>query len=285
MKTRPVVSVLSGLIGLLLTVSIVADGSTGSSSSATTTDSSSSDVSGLRMSQLNLRNDKGDGARVNFGTGDGAYSIGITKDGFFTIEQEDEAVLSVNDDGDVSLNADSVIVNGLQAGSLVLNSVPQWQLYRMDVFDTKPVPIGWSFEEIMQCSALSVMIGRGDGAIANTFVELPKHTQIRIQATVHFIDDWQGETAYLKSQGFYLWTESHDQRNSATKFSVCGSDLYPESRFTVPIDITLTHESDSFSLAFGDNVEDGSEAKFGVSTVSIWLRVPVASSDDDDDSN
>jgi len=235
------------------------------------------------MSQLNLRNDKAEGARVNFGTGDGRFSMGVTKDGFFTIEQEDEAVFTIDNTGDVSVNADSIIVNGIQAGALVLNHVPQWQLYQMDVFDTKPAPAQWSFDEIMQCSGISMMIGRTDGAISITYSHLPKHTQIRVQASVHFIDDWQGETAYLKAQDAYLWTESHDQRNSATKFSVCGSDLYPESRFLVPVDVTQTHGSDSFSLSFGTNVEEGSEAKFGVSSVSILLRIPTI--DDDDDSS
>jgi len=117
-----------------------------------------------------------------------------------------------------------------------------------------------------------MLSARPSRPVHTTFRNLPPHSQVRVTATVHFIDDWQGETAYLKLADGYVWTESHDQRNAAGKYSVCGNAAYPESRFTVPIDVVLPHHSNSLKLYFGNNVEDGSEARLGISSVSVYVR-------------
>lgn len=38
---------------------------------------------------------------------------------------------------------------------------------------------------------------------------LPAHTHVRVQARVHFIDNWQGESVYLKVGDNLVWTQSH----------------------------------------------------------------------------
>lgn len=46
-----------------------------------------------------------------------------------------------------------------------------------------------------------------DGEVRKTFTDLPPHTQIKVTAQYHFIDNWQGETGYAKIEG----TEEHVQ--------------------------------------------------------------------------
>lgn len=46
--------------------------------------------------------------------------------------------------------------------------------------------------------AMFVVVPAVGGASAET---LPKHNQVRVTATVHFVDDWQGETAFLRVVG------------------------------------------------------------------------------------
>jgi len=308
---------------------------------------------GLKMSQLNLRDEKGEGARINLAQGKGRYSMGVNAAGVFSVDMEGRTVLSVSGkSGMVRARGDVTVWNTLKAGSLTLNRVPQWKLVRQDTFE-KFVPLpkrpvidnpppkpnrskkskngntdkpasptvttadvnhgpqtpdnkqtssantpqqidaakakleplsataankalakkarGWLYDDVIKCNGFSMLSAKPSRTISTSYKNLPKHTQIRITATVHFIDDWQGETAWLKLNNFYVWTESHDQKSVAGKFSMCGSDLYPESRFSAPIDVIWSHKSKSLQLSFGSNL-DGSDARFAISNVAIHTR-------------
>jgi len=96
---------------------------------------------------------------------------------------------------------------------------------------------------------------------------------LRIAATVHFIDDWQGPTAYAKIDDHYIWTETVDQENGPGRINVCGSPTFPEVRFSVPIDVTIPHRKSNFSVTFGATMEEGSETRFGISSLAIYLRL------------
>jgi len=238
---------------------------------------------GMTMSALNLVSTDGDAARVNFGQGDHTYSMGVNDNGAFTLKYDDAELLSITED--------TSEVNGLKAhaittGDLIIGDVPQWRLTYLDTFaatlqsglSTRGTgkanvdPAGWSTDSGLICSGLSVIVpDQGTDSFSKKFQHLPDHSQVRIVATVHFIDDFDA-TGYLKVNDAYVWTESHDQRNSISMIDVCGSEIYPESRFSVPIDLTLSHSEKSLSIEFGSTLEDGAEAYFGVSSVSVYLR-------------
>jgi len=72
--------------------------------------------------------------------------------------------------------------------------------------------------------------------------------KLRIRGTAHFIDDWAGETAYLKVGPHIVWTDSHDVKSAVGTMNVCGDSTVPESKFSVVIDVTLPHTADSVQL-------------------------------------
>jgi hypothetical protein len=131
---------------------------------------------------------------------------------------------------------------------------------------------GWLYDDVIKCNGFSMLAAKPGRTITTTYRRLPKHTQIRITATVHFVDDWQGETAWMKFNDFFVWTESLDQKNVAGKFSMCGSDLYPESRFSAPIDVTWPHKANSLTISLGSNLDEGSDARFGLSNIAVYTR-------------
>ncbi len=77
---------------------------------------------------------------------------------------------------------------------------------------------------------------------------------------------------YLKIGEHYVWTESHELRNGAHALSVCGSPLLPETKFTTSLDVTFPHSSSDLPLSFGTTMEKNSDARFGISTISIYYR-------------
>ncbi len=76
--------------------------------------------------------------------------------------------------------------------------------------------------------------------------KMPEHTILRIVAVFHFLDNWKGESGYLKvntgvnDEFEYVWVEKYDLSKYPDAYTVCGSDL-GEGRFSSLIDITIPH--------------------------------------------
>ena len=130
------------------------------------------------------------------------------------------------------------------------------------------------------------------------YLKLPTHTHLRMTAKYHFIDAWEGEAAYAKVAGSYVWTEHHraekaDKAETAGKaaaggdgasavvremkemkgISLCGDDAVAERRFNVPIDVTVPHVGKDVEVIFGSMLDgDACTASWGVDDVEIWLR-------------
>eukprot|EP00466_Bigelowiella_natans_P004838 jgi/Bigna1/135061/aug1.27_g9769 len=115
-----------------------------------------------------------------------------------------------------------------------------------------------------------------DLTFSRTFAIPRHHEMIRLVATVHFVDDWQGETAYLKVDGSIVWTQSHTERNSNQLMNICGKVRYPDSKFSVPIDVTIPHSSPSMKVTFGSNLRTD-QALFGLSSLAVYMKPDITS--------
>lgn len=96
---------------------------------------------------------------------------------------------------------------------------------------------------------------------------------MRVQARVHFIDDWQGESVWLKLDGQTVWIKEHkwcnqlietmcrprrddDAEDQGFTLNVCGDPNFPD-QLSVQVDGTVTHSSDELKVTFGSNVREG----------------------------
>lgn len=111
------------------------------------------------------------------------------------------------------------------------------------------------------------------GEVTKTFTELPAHTKLRVVASYHFIDAWNGESGFMRASigrdGMmeYLWTQKYDFAKARNGINVCGAS-YPEGKLTSVIDTTIPHVADSITLGFGSTLDqDPEENSFGVSNV------------------
>jgi len=109
-------------------------------------------------------------------------------------------------------------------------------------------------------------------SLFKTFNNLPPHTEVRVKARFHFIDQWNGENAYLKVDGGYAWLASH--KTTANKgVDMCGNSDVKESKFGVPIDIMETHSNAKLELKFGSELKaDPCLGSFGVDDIEIFVR-------------
>jgi hypothetical protein len=231
------------------------------------------------MSQLNLAAQPGQRAEVRFGVDKQVYSMGADSSGFF-VEHQDRPMLHINKQGEVHVKADVFAAQELAAGSLELAGVPQRSMVALELFNNgKPTSAGWNTDQTISCAGLTILTGpRGSArnpaepAMKKTYSDLPPHNQITFAGVAHFVDDFQDETVYMQVNEHYVWTASHDQRNSRGTFNVCGKTQYPESRFSVPFEVTLPHSDPTVTVAFGSTLEPGAEADFGISSMTVYLR-------------
>lgn len=97
---------------------------------------------------------------------------------------------------------------------------------------------------LTQCGALTLLGGYGQLSShkLSTALDLSPYTftQLKLEATFHFLDAWTGHTAYLRlpHSGAYLWTDSHDFTINKNSLSVCGSEI-GEGKFSVPLSIVF----------------------------------------------
>jgi len=235
----------------------------------------------MTLSQLNVKAAEGQAAVVHIGSGEHMYDMGVKDTGFF-ISHAGQDTLSIDNSGFVTVRSEVLTVESISAETLALGGVNQWQLSALELFNGDPTKRGWFVGDtkspLMNCSGLIILVGPtgsqkvpNTDSISKTYEGLPPHNQARIQATAHFIDDWQGETAYMKIGNSIVWTDAHDQRASRGNFNVCGMK-YPDSKFSVPIDITIPHTGAQLKVSFGSTLDNTAMANFGISSLSVSLR-------------
>ena len=208
-------------------------------------------------------------------------------------------------DGDFELTGDA---NGAGTGGgnagmsflatdVVVNGVRQWHLIHFDDFeggsgakkgeevtsDDASAAEGWSHTHTSSCDEAGkgdTFLGGacalgGDTLASKTYHGLPLHTSVRITASFHFLDNWEGETGFAKVDGKYAWADMADTSkiHPARGLNVCGGD-HPDAKIGAPIDITMPHTGASVELTFGAMLKgkDPCDASFGVDNVMVYVR-------------
>ena len=125
-----------------------------------------------------------------------------------------------------SHEADTVSLKGT---SFISEGVKQWELKHHDDFESDNSLYGWSDKRTSNCNK---MTGRFLGGHCNfsfnevtkTFPNLPEHSTLRINASFHMLDAWNGEKAFMKVNNEVVWsrTGKHSKTNG---LNICGGDF------------------------------------------------------------
>jgi hypothetical protein len=127
----------------------------------------------------------------------------------------------------------------------------------------------WSPAATSQISGSTVLGGycNAGSNYTRTFDVSAPHTHLRIRASAHFLDDWQSETAFLKVDGNFAWTRSHDAIGPGTDFA--GNPAFGD-RLSELVDVIVPHSADTASVEFGSTLGvDSCEASLAVDDILI----------------
>eukprot|EP00753_Platysulcus_tardus_P008954 PLAT1722.1.p1 GENE.PLAT1722.1~~PLAT1722.1.p1 ORF type:complete len:315 (-),score=147.16 PLAT1722.1:67-975(-) len=111
-------------------------------------------------------------------------------------------------------------------------------------------------------------------SLRKTFTNLRTHTQLRLRARMHFLDSWDGETAFAKMDGSVVWLDSHaaSPAAAAAGLNLCGGDA-ADLRMGAPMDVIIPHSADSVTVVFASLLEHAAcDRSFGVDDVELLLR-------------
>jgi hypothetical protein len=231
----------------------------------------------LNVSSLTINAGEEEESRIVLGGTDDAFVVALKSNGDFEIRSGETPSIKVTSEGDIMVYG-KLKSTGSVAISEKLNfmGVDQWLLAVHEDFMAETAE-GWSNTTTSTCgNPMKRLLGGygvfAGGEVSKSFFELPAHKQIRVKANYHFIDAWGGETAYAKLDHRILWTDNLDQQASKVGIQICGASI-PESKFAVPIDVVIPHETDSLTVAFGSTLSrPPTEQSWGISDFQIYIR-------------
>lgn len=167
----------------------------------------------------------------------------------------------------------------LAVSSFLQRDVKQWALAVHEDFEEKVT--GWSSNAVNSCDKLGEgsthlagHCAENEGEVSKTFSGLgTEHTHLRMRANFHFLDSWEGETAFAKLGDKVVWTEVHDTRGMMDLGeNLCGGE-HADTKMGTLIDVTVPHTGDSIDVSFGGLLDEHPcNESFGVDDVMISIR-------------
>mmetsp|Transcript_64686 Transcript_64686/g.122693 ORF Transcript_64686/g.122693 Transcript_64686/m.122693 type:complete len:307 (+) Transcript_64686:101-1021(+) len=239
----------------------------------------------LTLRSMRVASSGPEGSMMHFGP-NSEFAMGTDSAGNFIVQQASNPaapLLSLDDQDTLHIGSSHVQALSIDtAGGISVAGVRQWRLMFAEDF-TSVQTSGWSRPEATQCAGVQMLGGFckfSNTEVNKTFSGLPPHKQLRIVATYHFIDSWQGETGYMKvSVGqekdlVTVWSEQHAQENSKNGLNLCGNGETPEGKFSASIDVMVPHNTDTLSVSFGSTMDDVDpcDQSWGVSGVEVYAR-------------
>ena len=165
---------------------------------------------------------------------------------------------------------------------------------------------------VTTCGGVTMLGGPSDGdansgfhrgEISKVFHNLRNHSALRVSASLHFIDLWLGEFAYMKvSSGSksaasssgggaavvdeYVWTKSYhaasgmgtaNHKHPPSGLNICGDSNVVENDFVSNIDVSVPHNMDWVKITFGSKLPPTASAavggaSWGLSRIDLMVK-------------
>lgn len=308
---------------------VMAKMESGSSASAGSgSGSGSSTPTTMGDGRLVLHAEQGQSAMLDLASGESEFQIG-NKGGTFLIaaslaSEKNRPSLVIDPKGDVAFNVPNLHANSLTAEShLAVNGVPQWRVVVYDDYDAPSgsAKNGWSANALpspvnsvkaptlpigisKECG-VAMLGGPGifnqAGSVSKVFNVGKDVKRVRVVAYFHFIDDWSGQSGYVKASTLLhgedgakmgdahaVWTRQYAvvprgasgsaPKDKVAALNVCGNPDIGEHLFSSKVDTYVPVVGGKLKLTFGSTWElqnggsDSLPCSWGVSGLQLLVR-------------
>jgi len=266
---------------------------------------------------MSVNNGEGKDSTVSMGTSGGKATL-HSKNNEFKVTMNGNEVFAYTP---LEQNVDNAfteqVLGTMRIGSFAANSIvaedfearsddfpnQNWLAARMDTFTNgtdgwQILPVALSAgsadnEDLgtSKCGGLGEILGgpckTSYHTIEKTYADLPNHAEIQITARVHFLDNWDDDTMWMKagSPGTVsvsppVWAEEYTWCPQFFTFmcnggvSACGKAHYPD-KLSRLVTVSMEHSAPDLTLQFGTNIKAGTppcEVSYGVSHVTVEVR-------------
>lgn len=237
----------------------------------------------LNVESLTINPPPGKDAKVSIGTGDTQFSLKKNVDNSFGIFSGENPMFTIDTGGNIMAMGKLHTKGALQVwGKLEYQGLSQFFIASAESF-TKTAHPDWTNATVTSCGGKRMLGGYGkfaggevtrvyDSKKASSGFKAGPHKELRLKANFHFIDSWEGDSAYAKIDHMYVWSDVFDAQATVKGFSICGTAA-AETKFTVPIDVAVPHNGSSVAITFGSTLSKSpSEASWGISDVYLYVR-------------
>lgn len=143
-----------------------------------------------------------------------------------------------------------------------------WSLHSHDTFSHSNS--GWVGTRHRCLSRYYIGGGCAHSNVTKAFI-LPSHVALRVVASFSMLKEWSGEIGYMKLNGKIMWRQSGFTRENS--ISVCGEG--PDTRLSIPIEITVLHSEEQVLIEFGIETKRECSAKFAVGDIMVYTRATL----------
>lgn len=209
------------------------------------------------------------------------FSLGLL-DGKLVLNNNKNKNIEIDGEKGVTIKASVLTLNSFDVkGPVKFNKVDQWKLIMHDSFHKNETSLSWNHDKVTKCNHYNMMGGHcqtSSKELIKEFTNLPPHSQVKIEATYHFIGSWDSHSGYLKVDNLnyqkenpkYVWTNRCKNGKVNPIIKLCPVEV---CKMASPINVTLDHSDKTIKLIFGSTLERGScEQSYGISDVKIYIR-------------
>ncbi|PFH35806.1 hypothetical protein BESB_054570 [Besnoitia besnoiti] len=193
----------------------------------------------------------------------------------------------------LNFGSHTIINDGLAVdGPITSNDLTEWWLWSLNTFDTYALEGFWTPQEFSTCGTNGDHFLGGHCKFAamkatGTYLNLPRHSNVKIRARVHFFDQWTGQSVYMKLRNTIVWTGTKANPRDCRRFTaplssqdcanrgvdVCGHS-YPDT-LSKSLEVAVPHSAPFLAITFGSTFADGADpctASWGVDDIAIYLQ-------------
>lgn len=237
-----------------------------------------------KISTLILTSEGNKPAIINFKIKNSAllWSLGLL-DNKLTIRNANQLKnFELDSNKSVLFRGSTLSLNSLDLkSSIKFNNTNQWKLFVHDNFYKNETSLDWNHDKTTRCNYYYIMGGHCQISTKELIKEiknLPIHSQIKIEATYHFIGNWDSNTGYLKldhingnqNEPKYVWSQRCQNSKTRPLVNLCP---YEVCKIASPINVTINHTDSIIRLIFGSTLERGScEQSYGIGDVKIYIK-------------
>lgn len=106
------------------------------------------------------------------------------------------------------------------------------------------------------------------------FENLPEHKKVKVVATAHLFDNWEGESLKMLIESEKVWSKKTTAKKNSKAPDMCGDSAYGDPDMNLKIEKEIKHTGNNLVLEFDTNMKnkDPCKASYAIDDIMIYYQ-------------